>query len=262
MAIFDVNTDEVINLTAKLEKLHRSAFPSAVRNTLNNVAFEHKRLIPVVAKQKFVNNRSKTFFKKVTGVVKAKDFNVNKMVAISGLDENIKTNEASGLHRVINNLEAQEKGGSIKSRKLITHSDSRISGNSSRRISRSSRHDKVDFHDGTKAFKSRRRRSNKGSAFVSAVMSAKKAGHDNVLIKGGRHGKIRGVVYKIGKVKRKKNGYIDKFKAKKIYSYTVNENYNNNYKRTFISSSGKLASKQIQKIYKEAAEFQFKKALK
>ena len=58
MIKLDVNTDAAIQLTAKLERLSKSAFPSAVRNTLNEVAFEHKRLIPKVAKQKFKNERN------------------------------------------------------------------------------------------------------------------------------------------------------------------------------------------------------------
>ncbi len=39
----DVNTDSAIQLTAKLERLHRSSFPSAVRNTLNDAAFDMKK---------------------------------------------------------------------------------------------------------------------------------------------------------------------------------------------------------------------------
>ena len=42
-----LDADEVIKLTVKLDKLHRSALPSAVRNTLNNAAFQTKKEIPI-----------------------------------------------------------------------------------------------------------------------------------------------------------------------------------------------------------------------
>ena len=41
--ILNVNTDAVVALTNKLEKLHRSAFPVAVRSTLNSAAFDMKK---------------------------------------------------------------------------------------------------------------------------------------------------------------------------------------------------------------------------
>ncbi|MBL4809315.1 MAG: hypothetical protein JKY43_04565, partial [Phycisphaerales bacterium] len=40
---FNVNTDAVVSLTNKLEKLHKSAFPVAVRGTLNSAAFDVKQ---------------------------------------------------------------------------------------------------------------------------------------------------------------------------------------------------------------------------
>lgn len=39
----NVNTDATVALTNKLEKLHKSAFPVAVRSTLNSAAFDMKK---------------------------------------------------------------------------------------------------------------------------------------------------------------------------------------------------------------------------
>ena len=75
----DVKTDASIQLTAKLEKLHRSAFPSAVRNTLNDVAFETKSLIPKKAEGKFTI-RQKNLFKRMSLVNKATGWNINNMI--------------------------------------------------------------------------------------------------------------------------------------------------------------------------------------
>ncbi|KKN42121.1 hypothetical protein LCGC14_0716250, partial [marine sediment metagenome] len=76
MAILNVNTDEVVRYSNKLEKLHRSAFPIAIRGTLNNAAFDVKqKTMPVSAEKEFVN-RQPNFFKANSKVNMAKGFNV------------------------------------------------------------------------------------------------------------------------------------------------------------------------------------------
>ena len=84
MATFDINTNDVIKLTNKLDELHRSALPSAVRNTLNNAAFEMKKNIPFQADKKFIT-RDKGFFKRMSAVNKASGFDINRMVAETGI---------------------------------------------------------------------------------------------------------------------------------------------------------------------------------
>lgn len=118
----NVNTDAAIQLTAKLEKLHRSAFPSAVRNTLNDMAFEAKKQIPIEAKDQFTI-RQKNLFNRFSIVEKASGFNVSSMVSKVGIDANVnRGNEVS------KGLEKQEKGGSIVGSKLIPHNKGRLSG--------------------------------------------------------------------------------------------------------------------------------------
>lgn len=121
----DVNTDAAIQLTAKLEKLHRSAFPSAVRNTLNDAAFETKKLIPEKAKQNFTI-RQKNLFKVVSLVEKASGFNVNSMSSKIGIDGS-KGSLSEG-------LEKQETGGNLKGRKLFAHNMGRVSGSLAKKI--------------------------------------------------------------------------------------------------------------------------------
>ena len=43
MATLNVNSTAVIHLTARLERLNNRAFPSAVRATLSDAAFEMKK---------------------------------------------------------------------------------------------------------------------------------------------------------------------------------------------------------------------------
>ena len=121
----DVNTDASIQLTAKLEKLHRSAFPSAVRNTLNDVAFETKSLIPKKAEGKFTI-RQKNLFKRMSLVNKATGWNINNMISKVGID-GTKGSLSDG-------LEKQETGGNLKGRKLTPHNMGRISSSYEKKL--------------------------------------------------------------------------------------------------------------------------------
>lgn len=241
MGVIDVNNDAVIGLTAKLESLHRSAFPSAVRNTLNNAAFETKKLVPKVASQKFIT-RNKSFFKAFTVVDKAVGFNINNMKSTTGID-------SSKGSRIADGLVAQENGGNVKSGKLIAHDDARVSKSKSKKVSGRNKHNKVNYHDATSAFKAHR--GTRKSKFVAAVHSASKSGKNHMMLKTGS----RGMVYQISGVKG------SKFKVKKLYSVR-------NTKKSrvqgvgFMKKSGQLASKKIHQFYKDNAEFQFKKALR
>ncbi len=65
--IFNINTDASVMLVNKLEQLHRSAFPLAVRGTLNAAAFDVKmKTLDESATQNF-ERRSPTFFKRFSG---------------------------------------------------------------------------------------------------------------------------------------------------------------------------------------------------
>lgn len=132
----DVNTDAAIQLTAKLEKLHRSAFPSAVRNTLNDVAFEAKKLVPKKANQNFTV-RQKNLFSRFSKVEKAKGFDVKNMVSSIGLDGTTQPKLTKG-------LATQETGGNIEGRKLTPHNLGRISGSYAKKVKAKNQFKNID----------------------------------------------------------------------------------------------------------------------
>jgi len=127
--VFSVNMDNVIKLTAKLERINRSAFPIAVRQTLNDAAFTTKRMVPKVAAQKFTT-RQKNFFSAFSTVVMAKGYDVNRMVSVTGI------NSAKG-SEVAEGLEKQETGGTITGSKLIPHRMARVSSNQQKKVRKS-----------------------------------------------------------------------------------------------------------------------------
>ena len=76
---FNVNTDATIALTARLERLNKSAFPSSVRSTLNDAAFEMKKKNILVSAKKNMEVRNPSFFRKFTGVKRESGFDVKSM---------------------------------------------------------------------------------------------------------------------------------------------------------------------------------------
>lgn len=122
---FDVNTAAIIHFTDRLENLSRSAFPNAVRATLNNAAFETKKEVPRTASSQFTI-RNRNFFRSMTLVNKAGGFNINSMQSEVGIS-NVKNKVAEG-------LETQERGGSIKDRAMIATDSARTSNSNNKQI--------------------------------------------------------------------------------------------------------------------------------
>src|SRR5687767_16018423 len=80
----NINSDAVVKHTNTLEKMHRSAMPLAIRNTLNSVAFDVKKnTMPASAEREFVT-RAPNFFKANSRVEMARGWNVDSMQSVVG----------------------------------------------------------------------------------------------------------------------------------------------------------------------------------
>lgn len=112
----NVNTDEMVVMTNKLEKLHRSAFPSAVRGTLNSLAFNMKQHTLLSTTQSTFTTRQKNFFKANSKVFVAKGFDIRSMEATVGMVEG---RLKGGNNYAVKNLVQQEIGGDIGGKSLI-----------------------------------------------------------------------------------------------------------------------------------------------
>lgn len=219
MAGFDVNMKGAIELSAKLDKLHRSAFPVAVRSTLNDAAFKTKKLIPKAAGAKFTV-RQKNLFKKFIIVSKAKGFSLDKMSAKVGID-----GAATNGKRIAKGLEAQEVGGTVRSRKLLPMNQARISGSYGKKLRTKNRFNKINI----------------------AQAKNRKPGSKYVLIKKGS----KGTVFDVSK----------KNKMTPVYHYRRTNRTRLNA-RPFIKPSAKLATRKMVQLYSINAEKQFKRLLK
>lgn len=120
---FNINSNEVVKHTARLEKLHRSALPVAIRETLNNAAFDVKKnTMPKTAKE--FKKRQPNFFKANSKVEKANGFDTKSMKAVVGFFEN----NLVGKNYAVKDLEQQENGGTINHKSFIAQKQARKNG--------------------------------------------------------------------------------------------------------------------------------------
>ena len=127
----NVNTKATIVLTVKLERLRSSAFPSAVRSTLNDGAFEMKKTNIGESARKNMTVRNPTVFKKFTGVKKATGFNINTMNSEVGF---IPKDGLKG-SKVPTGMESNEVGG-VDQTGFMYMQKTRTSGSRSRGLVR------------------------------------------------------------------------------------------------------------------------------
>lgn len=129
----NINTSEIVKLTNKLERLHKSAMPVTVRGTLNDLAFKTKKDYVPDEFQKQFTVRSKTFIKSHTSVRKSDNtFDIRKMQSAVGV---IARKDAA------DGLAAQETGGNTKKSRNIPYFDdnqvhARISKSHEKKISK------------------------------------------------------------------------------------------------------------------------------
>jgi len=131
---FNINTDEFVELTNRLEKLNKSAMPITVRGTLNDLAFDMKKneLFKSFDNQFII--RKKSFIRSQTGINKCKNtFDIQQMTAKVGVLSSSKSKEG---------LRAQEIGGNAPRTDYLPYRNNkgktpaRISSSHEKRISK------------------------------------------------------------------------------------------------------------------------------
>jgi hypothetical protein len=162
----DVNSVELIKYSDKLEYLSKKALGYAIKNTLNNAAFDmKKKTILKSAEQNFDGFKSPNFFKKYTGVSKATESNINQMTAMVG----IVPSSNSKVKKALDGLEKQEFGGDSDGFSYLK--DARAGSKLDRYVSNKKYYDKENVISGRSKGKSTRK-----SAFVARAYRAHKEG--------------------------------------------------------------------------------------
>jgi hypothetical protein len=246
MVLLNVNNSGTIQLTSNLEKLNRSAFPSAVRNTLNNAAFNMKtKGLLISANENFANVRNPIFFKRFTEVNKAKGFDVNKMAAIVGFSN------ASDpkVRNVIEGLYKHEYGGIVNNGSRYLKS-SRNSGSYKKKVRKTNYYDKNKVITGRSSGKGTRK-----SKFVARMWKSDKEN------KAFFMNSIRGnFLVKTTSISRTSNGGI---KSRLKFLMMSRKKTPVKIKRNqFVSEAALMESKMMDSYFKANAEYQFLKELK
>jgi hypothetical protein len=103
-----IETKGIAKLAIQLHEVHRAALPNAVRFTLNDLAFDVKKiqLMPALVSS-YLIIRKPSFFKKYSGVDKAVGWEIDKMISEVGM---IPKGDAS---HAVERLKQQDEGGSL-----------------------------------------------------------------------------------------------------------------------------------------------------
>lgn len=233
----NVNTDAVVAFTNKLEKLHRSAFPVAVRSALNAAAFDMKKNEILKSADDTFTVRKSNFFKANSRVEMATGFDVDNMKSAVGF---------TGKDQAIDDLEQQESGGKIKSRSFIPMKPARTENSNKKLVRPNARLKNIKIVDASKASGA-----NDKQKFVKSVFHAGVGG----VVLSEFNG--RSFLWKVNSLKRTKDG---SFKLTPLYSFEKGRQVS--VKAThFMAKATKKTTPKIEKFYIDAAEKQFKKAL-
>lgn len=243
MIKFNVDTDAVIRLTNNLEKLTKSAFPVAVRGTLNSLAFDVKKNTMPKSALRF-KRREKNFFKANSTVHKAKGFDLKSMESKVGFTDNRADNKA------VEDLEQQEHGGTIGGRKYIPVNTARVSKRNNKKVATRNRLGRIGIKNivRTKDVSGK----NEKEKFVKSVIKAGKGGFVQSEFKGVN------MVWRVNSLKRSRNG---QFKLTAVY--IVNDSKKVKVRGTgFMKKATAKTAKKADDFYINQAERQFERALK
>lgn len=238
----NVNTDAVIALTAKLERLHKSAFPSAVRSTLNDSAFLMKQKNILESAKNNMTVRNQSFFKRYTGVKRATGFKVNSMYSESGFSNSndIKAKKA------LEGMEHNEVGGSDNTGAMYLPK-ARTSNSAMRLVRRKSRFDKSKLAKGTSSYM----RSKKLANIQNMVASFQEKDPTYIETSKGKF------LVQVKSYKKNANGKID---IKLDFLMRSRRQHVAKAKAThFVKEASLKTAKQIESFYVKNATYQIKK---
>lgn len=247
---FNVNASEVVVLTNKLEKLHRSALPLAVRGALNGTAFRMKQKTLIETTNRVFTNRAKTFFKANSTVKRADGWNVDSMYSEVAMTSN---KLRGGNNYAVQDLWQQEKGGNIGGRSFIPiSSGARVSGRYQKNVKSKKRIGIISQVIDARNSKGK----NNKEKFVKASIAAGVGGFvmsADTISTGAR------IVYEIRSIK--KVGGRTVVKQIPVYSYLKGRLVKVNG-TGFMQLSATKAAKNLPSLYQREAERQIKRLMR
>jgi len=250
LATLNINTSEIVAFTAKLERMHRSNLPIAVRETLNTIALKEikQNSLLKTASKKFDDRSNGSFFRSNSKVVFAKGFNVSQMKAVVGMSTDKKTGKSG---QSAKDFEEQESGGSIGGRSFIPLEASRTSNSWNRKPKRAYRiaDIKEKIIDSKDNIKGR-------SDAEKWVLSSIYAGVGGLVIGTKESPDGNRFVFKINKIFREENKTIVAH-SKALFAYKKNRSVKVQPTR-FMETSTLIGIKKLNSTFVKEAEKRFK----
>jgi hypothetical protein len=244
--MINIQSDQFVKLSNKLEKIGRADLPVAVRSTLNQMAFKMKGSggtrgqIDKRAEKDFDYRRNKTLFKVITGVEKAKGLDIGSMQSQAGVINK------SGMSKVAEGLANQQKGGSTN-QGATPLTKARISKSEAKKVRRPS------YLKNLTTFDMRKR---KGNRWIAAAIKAKKE-NKMILIEG------KGGTNLLAKVKSfKRAGKDIKFKLDWMYRINDSGKVDLKKKRPFIDRAAQEVIKGMPDEFVRQANRRIQKSMK
>lgn len=228
-----IDLKQVNKMAFQLRRMHRSAMPNVVRDTLNDTAFYAKKEQLKKTTGKIFTKRDKNFFKRFSGVKKAVGYDLRAMSSELGMSDETVASQ---------NLKQQNNRGKIKKRAFMPLKAARTGGNNSRKISSANRLSKVNIVNSD-----RFKRGNKKSRIFKAVYAGR--GTKKMVLHDG-------MLYKPKNIREGRKGL--KFKLTPMYTYKKGRSIY--VKKTSFLDKTALEARRVEQ--NRAFERNFKKQIK
>jgi len=245
-----INVDDkaIKSLTVNLRAINRTALPVAIRDTLNDAAFDDKKnSLHTSARRNFPGLKQPQFFKTFSRVNKATGYNINTMKSEIGMMDLGKPSA----RRAIENMDKQEIGGIVNDG--FSYLKASRGGKENGKVRRENYYDKGKVISGRS--KTKRGRGTKKSKFIARVFRAKK--ENKPMFFDSMRGNFLVKVKRVSKKGRDKVS-ID-FKLLMKDRATTPARIKGTH---FAEEAAKMSQKKIPDFYLKNAEKQFKRALK
>jgi hypothetical protein len=233
----NINTDAAVKFTNMLEKLHRSALPSAIRGALNKAAMNVKKETLIKHSKNEFTIRKTNFFKANSRVEFAKGFDVKNMKATVGM---ISTGLTGGNNYAVKDLEQQEQGGIIGGKAFIPTDEARTGKSNSKAVRQTNRISGIrNIINANKG---------KGTNKQKFLAAAKKAGVGGYVLGNLR----KKIVWRIEGIRK------GKIKKTALYSYDKNRTVKVSGKH-FMKNASLESSRNIEQYFEMEANRQILK---
>jgi len=244
------NEDAIVEYVNKLEKLNDKAFPKAVKNTINGMAFQMKgakggKGALVKKAQSTFTQRNKGFFKVASEVSPTKSETIGKMVSLAGFtDKRLKGSNTDA----VSNLEQQEAGGTLQARPFTPLDTARVGKSYQRKVRKKRRFSSIDNVINARTTKG----ASKAERFTLAALEAGKGG----FVLGTQDAEGKRYLLRVNSVKRQGGDTV--VNSTPLYVYNPDNSFRVP-KTGFVAAAAKSVLQNAAKTFRENAEFQISK---